>query len=68
MPVAQIASMLLDKRELEFYKYDGDYKPMLEGVRNTLNDVAESWTREQKDRCLQETEKSFSVRELSHLA
>lgn len=64
--VAQVASMILNRKELEFYRYDGDYKPMLENVRDRLNEVAASWTREQKDHCLEETEKSFKVRELEH--
>ena len=54
--------MLLDNVELEFYKYEGDYKVHLEGVRDKLNQVAEGWTREQKDHCLQETQKVFQVR------
>ena len=54
--------MILDGRELEFYKYDGDHKPLLEKVRETLNEVAAGWTREEKDRCLEETEQSFKVR------
>ena len=58
----QVASMILDNKKLEFYNYDGDYKPFLEDVRDRLNSVAEGWTRDQKDRCLQETEKSFQVR------
>lgn len=57
----QVASMILDNKKLEFYNYDGDYKPYLEDVRNRLNEVAEGWSREAKDHCLQETEKSFSV-------
>lgn len=57
----QVASMILDGRELEFYKYEGDYKPLLEDVRDKLNDVALNWSREQKDHCLGETEQSFKV-------
>ncbi len=56
----QVAGMLLDGRELEFYRYDGEVRPKLDAVRDRLNDVAEAWTREQKDRCLDETEKSFA--------
>ena len=54
--------MILEGQELEFYKYDGDYKPLLEGVRDNLNEVASSWDRDQKDHCLGETEQSFKVR------
>ncbi len=40
-------------------QYKGDYKPLLEGVRQQLNETAEGWTREEKDRCLDETQMSF---------
>ena len=59
--------MLLDNAVLEFYKWDGDVKEMLSTVRDNLNEVAEGWTREQKDHCLQETTKSFEVRWVSGL-
>ncbi|CAL5228825.1 g12026 [Coccomyxa viridis] len=55
----KVASMILDSRQLNFYKYNGDHKPMLEGVREQLNETAEGWSREEKDRCLNETQKSF---------
>ena len=41
-------------------QYEGDFKEKLNAVREQLNAVAEGWTREDKDRCLQETEKSFA--------
>jgi hypothetical protein len=53
--------MILDGRTLEFYKYEGDYKPLLENVKDSLNRVAENWSRDQKDQCLEETETSFKV-------
>ncbi|KAK9842217.1 hypothetical protein WJX81_001029 [Elliptochloris bilobata] len=56
----KVAGMLLDGRELEFYRYDGEVREKLDAVRERLNEVAEGWSREQKDRCLAETEKSFS--------
>ncbi len=52
--------MLLDGRELEFYRYDGEVREKLDAVRDRLNEVAEAWTREEKDRCLNESEKSFA--------
>lgn len=55
----KVASMILDGRTLEFYKYEGDYKPLLENVKDSLNRVAENWSRDQKDQCLEETETSF---------
>lgn len=55
----KVAEKILNKKELEFYKWDGDLSQLLQNVRDKLNRVAESWTREEKNRCLEETEKSF---------
>lgn len=33
--------MILEKKELEFYKWDGDLKQLLQNVRDKLNVVAE---------------------------
>ena len=53
--------MILDSTTLEFYKWDGDVKEMLATVKDKLNELAASWTREQKDHCLEETHVSFKV-------
>ncbi|CAA0833222.1 Heme oxygenase 1- chloroplastic [Striga hermonthica] len=55
----KVAETILDGKELEFYKWDSDVSQLLQNVRDKLNIVAESWTREEKNRCLEETEKSF---------
>lgn len=55
----KVAEKLLNKKELEFYKWDGDLRQLLQNVRDKLNTVAENWTREEKNHCLEETEKSF---------
>ncbi|KAF8389113.1 hypothetical protein HHK36_025799 [Tetracentron sinense] len=55
----KVAEMILDKKELEFYKWDGDLSQLLQNVREKLNRVAGSWSREEKNHCLEETEKSF---------
>lgn len=57
----QLASSLLNGKELKFYQYDGDVNQLLDNVRANLNDLAESWTREQKDHCLKETADAFKV-------
>ena len=82
-----MAEKILNRKELEFYKWDGDLSELLQNVRDKLNKVAEvcrlsctfscsllygngnlfvrvaflsqSWTREEKNHCLEETEKSF---------
>lgn len=58
---SKISSMILDNANLQFYQYDGDYKPYLENVRDSINTIADDWTRESKDHCLEETKNSFSV-------
>ncbi|KAK4604405.1 hypothetical protein RGQ29_012776 [Quercus rubra] len=55
----KVAEQILNKKELEFYKWDGDLSQLLQNVREKLNKVAEGWTREEKNHCLEETEKSF---------
>ncbi|KAF5725824.1 heme oxygenase 1 chloroplastic-like [Tripterygium wilfordii] len=55
----KVAEKILDKKELEFYKWDGDLSQLLQSVKDKLNKVAESWTREEKNHCLEETEQSF---------
>ncbi|KAL0013774.1 hypothetical protein SO802_000843 [Lithocarpus litseifolius] len=55
----KVAEQILNNKELEFYKWDGDLSQLLQNVREKLNKVAEGWTREEKNHCLDETEKSF---------
>ncbi|ONK59512.1 uncharacterized protein A4U43_C08F7190 [Asparagus officinalis] len=55
----KVAEKILDKKELEFYKWDGELSQLLQNVREKLNQVANSWSREEKNHCLEETEKSF---------
>lgn len=61
-PHTQVAQMLLDGKDLQFYQYNGDVSELLDGVRASLNELAEHWTREQKDHCLRETQDAFRVR------
>uniref|UniRef100_A0A7N0VJR5 heme oxygenase (biliverdin-producing) n=1 Tax=Kalanchoe fedtschenkoi TaxID=63787 RepID=A0A7N0VJR5_KALFE len=55
----KVAEKILNNKELEFYKWDGDLSQLLQNVRDKLNKVVESWSREEKNHCLEETEKSF---------
>ncbi|CAI9111742.1 OLC1v1012049C1 [Oldenlandia corymbosa var. corymbosa] len=55
----KVTEKLLNKEELEFYKWDDELAQLLQNVKNKLNQVAQSWTREEKNQCLEETEKSF---------
>ncbi|KAL5544328.1 hypothetical protein UlMin_008112 [Ulmus minor] len=55
----QVAEKILNGNGLEFYKWDGDLSQLLQNIREKLNKVAETWTRKEKNHCLEETEKSF---------
>ncbi|CAD5315807.1 unnamed protein product [Arabidopsis thaliana] len=55
----KVSEKILDNKELEFYKWDGQLSELLQNVSEELNKVAELWTREEKNHCLEETEKSF---------
>lgn len=59
----KVSEMILDGKELEFYEWreNGGLDASLTRVRSVLNDVAEGWSREEKDRCLEETGKSFEL-------
>ncbi|KAM0917369.1 hypothetical protein ACQ4PT_009590 [Festuca glaucescens] len=56
----KIAEKILNKKELEFYKWEGTLSQLLQDVRTKLNQVASSWSREEKNHCLEETEKAFT--------
>ncbi len=36
---AKVSSMVLDNKQLEFYKYRSDVKQLLENVRDQINEV-----------------------------
>ncbi|XP_010415628.1 PREDICTED: heme oxygenase 3, chloroplastic-like [Camelina sativa] len=55
----KVSKKILDGKELEFYKWEGQLSQLLQDVRQKLNSVAEWWTRDEKRHCLEETEKSF---------
>ncbi|XP_042494171.1 probable inactive heme oxygenase 2, chloroplastic [Macadamia integrifolia] len=61
----QVSEKLLEGRELEFFKWDGDVQEMLKDVRETLNKLGEHWIRDEKNRCLREAKKSFQF--LGHI-
>ncbi|KAK1611279.1 hypothetical protein QYE76_034952 [Lolium multiflorum] len=56
----KVAEKILNKKELEFYQWEGTLSQLLQNVRSKLNQVASNWSREEKNHCLEETEKSFA--------
>lgn len=61
---------LFDSRNFAFYEWEGDVKEMLGPVRESIDKVAEDWSRDVKDVCLKETGLAFgySGTILQHLA
>jgi heme oxygenase len=57
---AQVSKGALDMWMGDFYKWEGDVKGLLNAVRGKLNVVADGWSREEKDACLEETMRTFS--------
>lgn len=59
----KVSEMILNGKTLEFYKWDcdGGLEQALAAVKAKLNAVAETWDRAEKDRCLEETSKSFKL-------
>lgn len=55
----QVSEKLLEGRELEFYRWEGDVPELMKDVREKLNMVGEHWCRDEKNRCLREATKSF---------
>ena len=55
----QMAALLLDKKTLEFYKWDGDLNEIKARVKGDIEDMVAKWSREEKDRCVGETAAAF---------
>lgn len=51
----KMASLLLEKKTLEFYKWNGDLNEIKSKVKNNFEDLAAKWTREEKDMCVNAT-------------
>merc|ERR1719198_2681123 len=56
-----MSDKLLDSKTLNFYKWEaGDVKAeLLPALRKKIDAMANEWSREEKDMCLDETSKSF---------
>ncbi|XP_073135378.1 probable inactive heme oxygenase 2, chloroplastic [Henckelia pumila] len=59
MIAKQVSERLLEGRELEFYRWEGDAEELLRGVREKLNALGEHWSRDEKNKCLREATKTF---------
>ncbi|KAJ0024504.1 hypothetical protein Pint_08836 [Pistacia integerrima] len=54
-----VSEKILEGREMEFYRWEGDPQEILKGVRKNLNMLGEHWPRDEKHKCLKEASKSF---------
>mmetsp|Transcript_5744 Transcript_5744/g.8620 ORF Transcript_5744/g.8620 Transcript_5744/m.8620 type:complete len:292 (-) Transcript_5744:298-1173(-) len=55
----QMAALLLEKKTLEFYKWDGDLNEIKDKVKSSIEEMAASWSRKQKDQCVGATAAAF---------
>eukprot|EP00890_Picochlorum_soloecismus_P002508 jgi/Picsp_1/3258/NSC_06098-R1_heme oxygenase 1 len=55
----KVSEMALDGWMGQFYQWNGDVKQLLEGVRTKINAMAEEWSPEEKQACLEETPATF---------
>lgn len=55
----QMSALLLDKKTLEFYKWDGDLNAIKGRVKENIEKMADAWTREEKDQCVDATAATF---------
>jgi len=55
----KMAAMLLDKKTLEFYTWDGDLNETKATVKGSIEMMAAEWSREEKDMCVDATMDAF---------
>ncbi|KAF9622483.1 hypothetical protein IFM89_031887 [Coptis chinensis] len=56
-----VSKKLLEGRELEFCRWEGDALELLKDVRDKLNNVGEHWPRDNKNKCLRGSKERHSV-------
>jgi len=55
----QMGALLLDKKTLEFYKWEGDLNQIKDKVKGDIEDTVAQWSREEKDECVNATAAAF---------
>lgn len=55
----QMSALLLDKKTLEFYKWEGDLNKIKDKVKGDIEEMVSHWTRAEKDDCVNETAGAF---------
>ena len=61
----KMADKLLEGKILKFYEWEGDVKELLERTKNSIDEIAVTWSPEEKQSCLEETMvRKFAVKDL----
>jgi len=55
----QMSALLLNKRTLEFYKWDGDLNEIKDLVKAKIEEMAAQWSQEEKRQCVDATAAAF---------
>ena len=55
----QMASLLLDKKTLEFYKWDGDLNDIKNKIKADIEIMAAAWNEEERKQCVDATAMAF---------
>jgi len=55
----QMSSLLLDRKTLEFYKWDGNLNEIKDRVKVDIEEMAAKWSSEERKRCTDETAAAF---------
>jgi len=55
----QMSALLLDKKTLEFYKWDGNLNEIKDKVKGEIEDMVASWSTEERTRCTDQTAAAF---------
>lgn len=54
-----MSALLLDKKTLEFYKWEGDLNEIKARVKGIIEDMAASWSSEERAECVDATADTF---------
>jgi len=55
----KMSSLLLNKKTLEFYKWDGNINEIKDRVKGDIEDMVANWSTEERKRCTDETAAAF---------
>ncbi|KAG5185645.1 heme oxygenase-like protein [Tribonema minus] len=55
----KVADLCLGGQKLAFYQWASDVRALLDAVRVNIDAMADGWSREEKDECLDETARTF---------